>query len=67
MVSTTMASVILLLGKLRAPETYRLVEVIEVNLLSVEETSTKDVLVVKTIDPFEKAINEVPVTELAES
>ena len=30
MVSTTMASVILLLGKLRAPETYKLVEVMEV-------------------------------------
>ena len=55
---TTMASVTELPGKLRAPETARLVVVAPVNV-----EFAKLVFVVKVIAPFEKAMSGVPVTE----
>ena len=57
--SITIASVILLFGRFRVPETARLVEVTEV-----ATTLVKLVLVVKVIAPLENCMSGVPVTEL---
>lgn len=63
--SATIASVILLFGKLSEPETYRLVEVTDVPVMFVAVTLVKLVLVVKVMAPLLNAISGVPVTELA--
>lgn len=54
-------------GKLSEPDTYKLVEVIDVPVMFVAVTSVKLVLVVKVMAPLLNAMSGVPVTELAES
>ena len=57
-VSATIASVIELFGKFKAPETYKFVEV-----TLPAEILVKLVLVVKVIAPLENCMSGVPVTE----
>ena len=65
MVSTTIASVMELLGKLRDPETFKFVEVTEVPEAEAKESRLlKLVLVVKEMAPLANCISGVPVTEL---
>ena len=53
-----MASVILLFGKFKAPETAKLVEVTSPNVLAVN-----DVFVENTMAPFSNFMSGVPVTD----
>lgn len=63
--SATIASVILLFGKLSESDTYKLVDVTDVPVMFVAVTLVKLVLVVKVMAPLLNAISGVPVTELA--